>query len=112
VSASMSMLLTTLQHIKTRPGMYFGGGDRSRSIHILKAFITGFNLAQQAPGGTGDLDFFTEWVATQYRVLAEGRDSFHMILEHVAGDEQRAFEEFYALLPGFLHDLQDIGTEG
>ena len=96
--------------------MYFGAGDRSRSIHLITAFITGFNtgfaFGQQSPHDTDDLGFFTEWVATRYRVLAESRSGFCMILEHVGGDEQKAFDEFFRLLPDFLCDKQQFGTDG
>lgn len=92
--------------------MYFGGGDQARSIHTLHAFIIGFEFGQLSPGATGDFEYFTEWVATHYRVFAEGRGGFNMILEHVGGDEQKAFEEFYRLLPEFLRDKQQFGRDG
>ena len=105
-------LIAMLEHIKTRPGMYFLDPTRARSIHTLQAFIFGFNCGQKSPGETGDLDYFTEWVATRYGVLAEGRGSFDLILEHVGGDEQKAFDEFFRLLPDFLHDKKELGRDG
>jgi len=108
----MSALLTILEQIKARPGMFFGGGDRARSIQTLHAFIMGFQCGQGASGQPGDLDFFTEWVAAHYQALAEGRDSFHMILEHAGGDEQKAFDEFFRVLPDFLRERREIGRDG
>jgi len=107
----MSRLIEILQHIEERPGMYFGDGDRSRSIRIVKAFIVGFQCAQHTPDSPNDLDCFTEWVATRYHVLAEGRDSYHMILEHFGGDERKAYDEFFRLLPDYLRDRQQLGWD-
>jgi len=108
----MSDLIATLQHIEKRPGMYFGDGERSRSIHILRAFITGFQVGQQHSDAHGDLDFLTEWVAAHYGVLAEGRGSFDMILERVGGDERKAYDEFFRLLPDYLRAKQELGKDG
>jgi hypothetical protein len=108
----MSSLLTILEHIKTRPGTFFGGGDRARSIHALHAFIIGFECGQRSSGESGDLDFFTEWTATHYHALAEGRGSFDMILEHEGGDEQKAFDEFFRVLPDFIRDRRELGRDG
>jgi hypothetical protein len=106
----MSTLVGTLQLIENRPGMFFGDGKRSRSIWILKAFIFGFQTAQQ-PDSARDLDCFTEWVATHYHVLADGMDSYYMILEHVGGDERKAYDEFFRLLPDYLRDRQQLGWD-
>ena len=108
----MSALINLLEHLKTRPGMYFGAGDRSRSIHLLQAFLLGVNCGRQFHAEPPDLEYFTEWVGAHYRVLAEGRDSFRMILEHAGGDEQKAYDEFFRLLPAFLHDKQELGRDG
>jgi hypothetical protein len=108
----MNALIKLLEHLEKRPGMYFGAGDRSRSIHLLQAFLLGVDCGRQYHAEPPVFELFTEWVATHYRVLAEGRDGFHMILEHVGGDDQKAYEEFFRLLPTFLHDKQQLGRDG
>jgi len=107
----MRKLIEILKQIEKRPGMYFGAGERSHSIHFLQTFILGFQAGEDSPEVHGDLDCFREWVATHYRVLADGRGSYDMILEHVGGDECKAFDEFFRLLPGYLRDRQQIGWE-
>ena len=92
--------------------MYFGGGERSRSIYNLQAFMMGVSAGQHGLIAPTDLQHFTEWVATHYHVLAEGRDSYMMILEHVGGDEGKAFNEFFRLLPEYLRDQEQLGREG
>jgi len=107
----MNDLISLLQHIEKRPGMYFGDGERSRSIRILQAFITGFRCAQD-PKSPYALDCYTQWVATHYRVLADSMGGNDMILEHVGGDERKAFDEFFRLLPEYLRDREQLGFEG
>jgi hypothetical protein len=51
-------------------------------------------------------------VAIRYRVFADGRGGFDLILEHVQGDERKAFDEFYRLLPDYLRDRQAMGWDG
>ena len=80
-----------------------------RSLDVLQAFVIGFQVGQQ---GSKDLEFFTEWVAADYGVLAESRNSFSMILEHVGGDLQKGFDEFYRLLPMYLRDKEELGWRG
>ncbi len=105
----MSELIEILQHIEKRPGMYFGNGEHSRSIHILQAFIVGFQCNQEK---SEELAFFTEWVGGYYEVLVESRGAFHLILEHVGGDERKAFDEFFRLLPEYLRDRNELGIGG
>jgi len=107
----MSELVTVLESIQKRPGMYFGDAHRSHSIHILQAFITGFHCGREPREDPGR-EFFTEWVATHYRVIADTRDSFNMILEHVAGDERLAYDEFFRLLPDFVREREKLGRDG
>ena len=66
----------------------------------------------QPPEAIWELDSFTEWVATHYQAIADARDGFDMILERVEGDEKKAYDEFFALLPSYINDRQEIGTEG
>ena len=72
----------------------------------------GFQSALEGSTSSADLRGFTEWVATHYHVLAEGRGSFTMILEHVGDDERKAFDEFFRLLPEFLRDDEQWGWDG
>jgi hypothetical protein len=109
--ASVSDLIEILQHIEKRPGMYFQGGERS--IHTIEAFILGFSCAREpAPNGRGELSFFGEWLAAHYEVVLGGHGLFSLILEHVNGDERKGWDEFFALLPQYLHDRKELGNEG
>src|SRR5436190_14080755 len=101
----MNELITTLQDMHQRWGMYFDG-HRSRSLDIVQGFVVGFGCARQRlalqsgpVNERGDLSGFTEWVATHYRVLADSQGGFDMIRQHVGGDEKLGFEEFFRLLP-------------
>ena len=89
--------------------MYFGD-PQPRSIHLVHAFILGYGTGQ-FPDSKNDFDCFTEWVATRYHVLADGMDAFHMIVEHVGGDEQKAFDEFFRFLPEYVHEREQIGRD-
>lgn len=104
-------LLQILQHIHERPGMYFGDGERGRSIHMLNAFIMGFEVGRDPAGKNRDLDCFREWVALRYNALTDGQDGFTLILEHVGGDDKLAFDEFFQLLPDYLRDRQELGWD-
>jgi len=111
----MSQLIEVIQHLQKRPQMYFGGGEEARSIHLLEAFIIGFQTARGAermPSEPGDLDFFREWVGVHYRTLVDGQNGFVLILEHVGGDSKLAFDEFFRLLPLYLGDREQWGREG
>jgi len=107
----MNDLIATLQHVEKRPGMYFGDGERLRSIRILQAFITGFQCAQETKS-SNTFDCFAQWVATRYRVLADAMGAYDLILEHVEGDERKAYDEFFRLLPEYLRDRQQLGFDG
>src|SRR5213592_1253362 len=100
----MSQLIEILQHMQKRPGMYFGGGEDSRSIHLLQAFILGFETGQHSADKTRDFDCFREWVGMRYPALVDGQGGFDLILEHVGGDPKLAFDEFFRLLPAYLSD--------
>jgi hypothetical protein len=39
-------------------------------------------------------------------------NGFSLILEKVGGDDAVAFDEFFRLLPSFLHDYEQIGPDG
>ena len=104
----MSQLIEILQHMQKRPQMYFGGGEEARSIHLLHAFILGFETAR----ATNDFDCFREWVGVRYRTLVDGQNGFVLILERVGGDPRLAFDEFFRLLPDYVSDRARLGTEG
>jgi hypothetical protein len=106
----MSQLIEILQHIQKRPQMYFGGGEEARSIHLLQAFICGFQTAEAAP--RGDLELFREWVGVHYRTLVDNQNGFVLILERVDGDPRLAFDEFFRLLPVYVAEHQQWGREG
>ena len=107
----MNDLFTILQHIEKRPGMYFGYGDRSRSIRILQAFILGFQVSQHGLNTKNVFDCFTEWVALHYRVLADSMGGFDIILDRVGGDERKAYDEFFTLLPNYIRDRDQVGVD-
>jgi len=89
--------------------MWFG---HRASIHEVSAFITGFQHGQRVPLDPLTFDFFTRWVAGHYRVRDGARSGFTLILEHVDGDEYRAADEFFRLLPLYARDLAELGGEG
>jgi hypothetical protein len=108
----MSSLIKLLEHLKTRPGMYFTAGERSRSIHLIQAFLLGVDAGRLYVAEPRDFDCFREWVTAHYRVPADNRSGFDLILEHADGDEQLAYDEFFRLLPDYLRDWQELGFGG
>ena len=93
--------------------MYFSHGHISaRSISFVSAFITGFQHGQRSPADALDFGYFTRWVAAHYRVVDGPMSGFSLILEKVGGDDALAFDEFFRLLPLFLHDYDQIGPDG
>ena len=91
--------------------MYFGG--TKRSLHTIEAFIAGFDCGREpAANGKGELDFFREWLAAHYEVVLGGHGLFSLILEHVNGDEQKGWDEFFTLLPQYLRDRKELGNQG
>jgi hypothetical protein len=107
----MSDLIEILQQIHKRPGMYFGSRERARSIHVIQAFIMGYEAAKLGTDSPSELGCFNEWVAIHYHVFAEGRGGFILIIEHVGGDERLAFDEFFRILPEFVRDKQQLGRD-
>jgi hypothetical protein len=107
----MSKLSEILQHIGKRPGMYFGGGDNRRSIHLLSASIVGYQSALDFPDHSLPFSHFTRWVAAHYRVIDGAKDGFTLILEHAGGDESLAFDEFFRLLPAYARDMAELGPD-
>lgn len=108
----MSQLIETLQHMQKRPGMYFGDPAKSHSIHVVQAFVLGFQTGQQAADKSNDFDCFREWVAAHYRVLADTRGVFDLILEQAGGDEKKAFDDFFRILPDYVRDRDELGWNG
>ena len=51
-------------------------------------------------------------MAAHYRAILDGRGGLDLILEHVNGDDQLAYDEFFRLLPDYLRDRQELGSEG
>jgi hypothetical protein len=107
----MSTLIETLKLIEKQPGMYFGDPQRARSIQAIQSFILGLQTAQHGTNSQSDFDCFTEWVGARYHVLADGMGGFDMILNHVGGDQGKAFDEFFRLLPDYMSERQKIGRD-
>lgn len=105
----MSKLTDILFTIQKHPGMWFG---RPGSIRDVSAFITGFHEGQSHPADELSFEYFTRWVAAHYRVEDGPMGAFTLILEQVGGDEHRAFEEFFRLLPLYVRDMTELGGAG
>lgn len=109
----MSKLAEILDHIGKRPGMYFGSaGPGLRSIHLVSAFITGYQHGVMSPDETLPFTHFTRWVAAHYRVKDGAMNGFSLILDHVGGDQRQAFDEFFRLLPKYAKDVSEVGLAG
>lgn len=108
----MSSLIKLFEHLEKHPGMYFHTAERSRSIHLLQAFLLGVDCGREWHAEPRELDCFSEWVAAHYRAILDSRGGLDLILEHVNGDDQLAYDEFFRLLPDYLRDRQELGWEG
>lgn len=108
----MSKLTEVLQHIGARPGMYFGGAPDVYSIHLVSAFITGYQHGILQHGDSLPFTHFTRWIAARYRVNDGPNNGYYLILEHVGGDGRRAFDEFFRLLPDYVKDMNELGENG
>jgi hypothetical protein len=108
----MSQLVEILQHIGKRPEMYFGSAPEVRSIHFVSAFIAGYQHGLLHPDNSLPFIHFTQWVAARYRVNDGAMGGFNLILDHVGGDDRRAFDEFFRLLPNYIKDMAELGTGG
>ena len=107
----MSNLTFILSGIEQRPGMYLG--REGRSLRHLQSYLTGYTSALHRGDEDSLLfDCFTEWVATRYRVYRGGLNGLGLILEHIGGDDQLAFDEFFRLWPIYLQDRAEQGREG
>ncbi len=82
------------------------------SLGEVEGFITGFQHGQHKKSDPHWFDCFTRWVAARYEVSDRARNGFTLIRERVGGDERLAFEEFFRLLPHYIHDMREIGPEG
>jgi len=92
--------------------MYFGGAPDVRSIHLVSAFVTGYQHGSLQQDDSLPFTHFTRWVAARYRVNDGAKGGFYLILEHVGGDERRAFDEFFRLLPNYVKDMTELGVNG
>ena len=107
----MSNLTFILSGIEQRPGMYLG--REGRSLRHLQSYLTGYTSAlRRGDEDTLLFDCFTEWVATRHRVYRGGLNGLGLILEHLGGDDQLAFDEFFRLWPAYLQDRAEQGREG
>ena len=105
----MSELASILGSIEKKSPMLFG---HRASIHDISAFITGFQHGQRVPPDPLTFEYFTRWVAAHYRVEDGPCGAFTLILEHVGGDEHRAADEFFRLLPLYVRDMTELGGDG
>ena len=106
----MNELATLLAGIEQRPGMWIGSS--SRSLRDLRIFLSGYNQGRPRGDESGQpFDYFTPWVAAHYQTSTGPRDSFRLILEHVGGDDQLAFDEFFRLWPLYQRDRVEHGVE-
>ena len=105
----MSEFADILRSVEKKPGMWFG---HRASIHEIAAFIAGFQHGQRVPADPLSFEHFTRWVAAHYRVVDGPGGAFTLIMEHVGGDEHRAADEFFRLLPLYARDLSKLGGEG
>lgn len=105
----MDKLAEIFFHIQKKPGLYF---RHPRCLRDVQTFLTGFELGRAYSGAALSFGHFTRWVASTYRVRDGAMGGFCLIFEHVGEDEQRAFEEFFRLLPDYIRDLQEIGPDG
>jgi hypothetical protein len=105
----MGKLEETLKQIEKKPGMYLGG---RRSLRLVEAFITGYQCGSELRDDTLPFTHFTRWVAAHYRVNDGAMNGFCLILEHVDGSDQRAFDEFFRLLPEYAKDVAEVGLDG
>src|SRR5437868_4532042 len=99
----MSQLLTLLNEMRGRQGMYLG----SPSIIKLAAFLRGFDHAVEKHGnGKSDpfLSEFRDWV--QRRYATNNRSWEEVILAH-SNNEAQAVDQFWLLFDEFLKMKED-----
>lgn len=105
----MDALARALCSIGLRPGMWLRNGD---SLGEVEAFITGFQHGQRVPSDPNWFNCFTRWVAARYKVTDGPLNGFSLIRKHVRGNEKLATQEFFRLLPDYIRDMRELGTEG
>jgi hypothetical protein len=88
-----------LDGMRRRPGMYLG----HPSITLLRAFLQGYAAALHggdgSPGDVPDLDRFSDWLCSKYRVRQGYRWDRLLLFFH--RDESKALAEFFTALSEF-----------
>ena len=106
----MDPLAMVLSCVKNRPGIWLRSND---SLGEVEAFITGFQSALRFAGSNPEwFAYFTRWVGAPYAIIPGARNGFSLIREHVGEDEKLAFMEFFRLLPDYIRDMRNLGSEG
>jgi hypothetical protein len=104
----MGYVLTLLQEMRRRPGMYIG----VQSITRLAAYLRGYEYAAERLGGKGPDPFLREFCDWIYKRFGSTHLSWgDIILQHSAG-EAEAQERFWELLDEFLAQRSPKGDEG
>jgi hypothetical protein len=99
--APMSSLLTLLDKIKAKPGLYIGRA----SIADLRLFIVGYRFARSEMNVSmteDETDFyknFQPWL--QLRLQVRTSNAWDKIILFTVPNEQQAFEYFFELLAEF-----------
>ncbi|HZY86767.1 MAG TPA: hypothetical protein VFE78_18180 [Gemmataceae bacterium] len=94
----MGHVLTLLQEMRRRPGMYLG----VPSITRLAAYLRGYDHAAERLGGKSPDPFLAEFRDWIHKRFGSNRQSWEdTILQHSAG-EAEAQERFWQLLDEFL----------
>jgi len=100
-----------MKGFQTRPQMYFG----KKSLTLMMLYLQGFDNAAQMFGIEFENGFYPEisnWVREKLNV--ENKLSLHysnLILEECDGDEEKAFDLFFALLEEFKLEKEDLSNE-
>ena len=95
----MSPMLSLLQEMRGRLGMYLG----TSSLGRLAAFLRGYDLAVERLTGQRDpfLPAFRDWVHQRFH---SSHQSWEETIQSHSGSETEAVKHFWALLDEYLRD--------
>lgn len=51
---------------------------------------------------------YAEWIEARYAILDPAKNAFELIEEECQGDTPLAIQEFFRLLPEYVHDLKNL----
>ncbi len=101
-----------MKGFQTRPQLYIG----EKSLSLLVMYLQGFYTATQSFGIKFENGFYpkglNDWIRKQLTV--EDKEALHfsnLILEECNGDEEKAFDVFFALLEEFKLEKEDLSNE-